>query len=507
MTLTPEEVAALPQSTENYVVNSALRPTPYPYIEGMQLNADIEFIKVMPDDTIKRLVFNTYDTDGTLFICTDITNWWDMPVPEVPDIPRGLDDGSYDVRGRWTAKTLTFKGSIIPKDPSYTAAARKTVMESFDLVYTGGWLVVKETPTRAMYVRLTGQPTFESVKARGRLDFTAQFRAVDPVKYDWYDDTNENYTTWPVTIEIERTSDNKVDEFASKLGYTKNFTVGANTVSVIPTDGTSIANVINQGNTDVTAVFKITGPLTAPATITATRPDSSVQTIKIIRTLRAAGYDTTNAATPISTLELSGGIATLGISGHGFYVGDVVNVTGIDSRFNKNNVTITSTSATAISYAKTAANIVSITVANNVATIVTAAAHGISGSADVYIDGTSNLVLTGVHTATSASANTATFATSGLANLISYGGTMSLQITQEAYSSNGAVSLVSVDTLEIDTYNTSVLYRGLPDGSRSTLDANIDWIKFQPGTNQIVIAKSGSASPTVNLRYRSGWIG
>jgi len=494
------------QADENDLVDSALRPTPYPHVEGMQLNADIEFIKVMPDDTIKRLVFNTVDANGTLFICTDITGWWDMPAPEVPDIPRGLDNGSYDVRGRWTAKTLTFKGSIIPPSPNLAAAARQKVMESFDLVYGGGWLVVRETPVKAMYIRLTGQPTFESVKARGRQNFTAQFKAVDPIKYDWYDDTNDNYTTWPVSIEIART-DGKINEFTSKLGYTKKFTVGANTVSVIPTDGTSIANVVNRGNTDVTTFFKITGPMTAPATITATRPDSTVQTIKIIRTLRASGYSTTNAATPISTLELSGGVATLGITNHGFYVGDVVNVTGIDTRFNSNNVTITSTSTTSISYAKNAASIVSITVANNVATVVTSAAHGISGSADVYVEGTSNLILTGIHTATSVSSNTISFPTTGLANLTSYGGTLSLQIDQEAYTSNGAVTLTTVDTLEIDTYNTSVLYRGLPDGSRSTLDANVDWIKLQPGTTQIVIAKSGNATPTVNLKYRSGWIG
>jgi hypothetical protein len=494
------------QAQENTKVNSALRPMPYPHIEGMQLNADIEFIKVMPDDTIKRLVFNTSDGNGTLFICTDITGWWDMPAPEVPDIPRGLDDGSYDVRGRWTAKTLTFKGSIIPKDPSYTAAARQKVMESFDLVYTGGWLMVKESPVKAMYVRLTGQPTFESATARGRLNFTAQFKAVDPVKYDWYDDINDNYTTWPVSIEITRTN-SKINEFTSKLGYTKKFTVGANTVSVIPTDGTSIANVLNRGNTNVSTVFKITGPMQAPATIKNVQPDGTIQTIKIIRTLRDTGYSTNTAATPITTLELSSGVATLGIPNHGFYVGDVVNVTSIDTRFNKNNVTITATSASAISYTKNISNVVSIAVTNNIATVTTQTAHGISTTADAFIDGSSNLALTGVRTVTNTAANTLTFTTTGVANITAYGGTISLQVPQEAYSSNGIAALTSVDTLEIDTYNSSVLYRGLPDGSRSTLDANIDWIKLQPGTNQITFTKSGNTTPTVNLKYRSGWIG
>lgn len=502
MTIDPELQAA-----ENAVVNSALRPMPYPHIEGMQLNADIEIIKPMPNDTIKRLVFNTYDNNGTLFICTDIDGWWDMPTPEVPDIPRGLDNGSYDVRGRWTAKTLTFKGSILPPSANYTSNARKAVMEVLDLVYTGGWLLVKESGrNKAMYVRLTGQPTFESINARGRLDFTAQLRAVDPIKYDWYDDVNDNYTTWPVSIEISRTN-GVINEFTSKLGYTKKFTVGANTVSAIPTDGVSVANVINSGNTEVTTVFKITGPMTAPATIKNVRPDGSTQTIKIIRTLRNAGYSTNTANTPITTLEISSGVATLGIPNHGFYVGDIVNISNVDSRFNGNNVTITSTSTSSISYSKNIANVVSITVANNIATVVTQTAHGISTTADVFFDGSSNLSLTGVRTVTNTAANTLTFTTTGISNMVAYGGTVSLQVSQDTYSANGVVSLVSVDTLEIDTYTTSVLYRGLPDGSRSTLDANIDWIKLQPGTNQITFAKSGNTSPTVNLKYRSGWIG
>jgi hypothetical protein len=184
-----------------------------------------------------------------------------------------------------------------------------------------------------------------------------------------------------------------------------------------------------------------------------------------------------------------------------------VNVTSIDTRFNKNNVTITATSASAISYTKNISNVVSIAVTNNIATVTTQTAHGISTTADAFIDGSSNLALTGVRTVTNTAANTLTFTTTGVANITAYGGTISLQVPQEAYSSNGIAALTSVDTLEIDTYNSSVLYRGLPDGSRSTLDANIDWIKLQPGTNQITFTKSGNTTPTVNLKYRSGWIG
>jgi hypothetical protein len=70
------------------------------------------------------------------------------------------------------------------------------------------------------------------------------------------------------------------------------------------------------------------------------------------------------------------------------------------------------------------------------------------------------------------------------------------------------VTLTNADTLEIDTYNTTVLYRGLPDAARSTLDAGVDWIKLQPGTNSLRLEKSNaSVTPaSMTVKYKSGWI-
>ena len=88
----------IPQVQETDVVNDALRKVhpgdleTHPYITGLKLEGDI---------SINGLVLNTIDENKVVWVCTDIKGWWSLPTPEVPNIPRGLDDGAYDVRGRW----------------------------------------------------------------------------------------------------------------------------------------------------------------------------------------------------------------------------------------------------------------------------------------------------------------------------------------------------------------------------------------------------------------------
>jgi hypothetical protein len=86
-----------------------------------------------------------------------------------------------------------------------------------------------------------------------------------------------------------------------------------------------------------------------------------------------------------------------------------------------------------------------------------------------------------------------------------YGGTMSRQISYSA-GTTGTVTLARVDTLEIDTYNKTVLYRGLPDNSRSTVAVNVDWIQLLPGENLHTFSKTGGTG-SAEVKYRSGWIG
>lgn len=128
-------VNPITQGSENKLVNKGLSKLPAPNITGMQLAADI---------SIAGLTLNTIDSNGVVWVCTDIEGWWTTPDPELPDLPRGWGDGSYDARGRYAARNLSLTGAFLTQDPSQVAAARKKLIEAIDLVYEGGDLVVAE---------------------------------------------------------------------------------------------------------------------------------------------------------------------------------------------------------------------------------------------------------------------------------------------------------------------------------------------------------------------------
>jgi hypothetical protein len=488
------------QGFETKAVHDVLRPMPYPYITGMQLNGDIQIQKQNLDGSISSLLFNSIDpSNNVVWVCTDIIGWWDLPNAEVPDIPRGLDDGSYDVRGRWTVRELTFQGSILPPDPAYVSSVRDQLVKMFDLVYSGGWLFVKESVVKAAYIRLEGQPEFVVKNARGRIDFSVKLRAVNPIKFDWYSSVNSNYTTWPPVY--DPTDDTKV-------GYT----IKSSTDSVNPITFDGSNNTINnQGNTPVGAIFKITGPMTAPATITNTTTGKS---IKIIQSLRSNTYSTTTSGTTITDKMCQAGYATLISPNHGFFVGDKITVAGVDSIFNKTSpVTLTSVSTNSFTYANPITNVTSVSLSSGTATVTCAVAHGLSTSDKVYIMGAGNASFNGEQSVALASVGgdnkKFTFATSLSGSGTYYGGSISKQVTSTAANTTSSVATLNIaDTLELDTYNTTVLYRGIPDGSRSTLDANISWIKLNPGNNILTFTQTGtSTTPVVSIKYRSGWIG
>ena len=216
------------QATENKYVNLGLTPLPIPHITGMQLNADV---------SIGSLILNTVDENGVVWVCTDIEGWWVHPEPEVRDIPRGWGDGSYDVRGRYQARQITLKGVFLTPDPSLVPVSRDKLIQETDLVYVGGWLKTNENPTKASFVRLSGQPNIETVNARGRTEFSIGLRAPDPLKYEWYEGHELGFRA--VTIAGEDSG----------------------------TPGSGTGTVTNTGNAYAPVVFEVTGPLTGPATI------------------------------------------------------------------------------------------------------------------------------------------------------------------------------------------------------------------------------------------------
>ena len=129
------------QEIENKLVNRALSKLPEPRVTGLKLKADI---------SLGGMTLNTIDSSGVVWVCTDIEGWWGQPEVEFPEFNRGWGDGSYDARGRWTARDMTLIGSFFPQDPSQVSEARNKLIRATSLVYLGDWLVARET--KSIYV-------------------------------------------------------------------------------------------------------------------------------------------------------------------------------------------------------------------------------------------------------------------------------------------------------------------------------------------------------------------
>jgi hypothetical protein len=295
------------QGQENKKVNIGLTPLPIPHITGMQLNADI---------MLNDIVFNTIDENNVVWVCSDIDGWWNLPDSEVPELTRGLDDGSYDVRGRYASRNLTFTGSLLCPSPETAVVARNKLIQAIDLIHKGGWLLVAENPDKAAFVRLSGRPDVTNSKARGRIDFSIGLRAADPVKYSWNWEDPDGYENTTVL------------------------------------NGSS-AVLVNSGNTNVPITFTISGGvsanLTAPITINNT---TLSQTLTVVKNLRSAAYSVN-----ITRAQRTGYVVTLTTAGHSFYVGDVITISGVTTsgspRTTLNNdigVTISNVTATTITY-------------------------------------------------------------------------------------------------------------------------------------------------------------
>lgn len=245
-----EDAAA--QAYENEKVDGGLTPMPEPFLSGLKLDADIQ---------LGDLVLNTIDENGVVWVMTDIQNWWRQPDPQLPSLQRGWGDGEYDAEGRYNSRLLTLNGSFLTQDPSQVAVAREKLISATNLVRKGDWLVVKETPVpKAAFVRLSGSPSIETVSARGRTNFSIGFKAADPIKYEW-------------------------------VGGADNFRSAGLT--------SGGATITNKGNTEVSGVFQVFGPLTAsvgsPAEILKTNGEGG--SIKIVDSL------TNNQILEIDTLN------------------------------------------------------------------------------------------------------------------------------------------------------------------------------------------------------------
>lgn len=267
----------LSQDKETTFVNKAMSPVPYPNITGMELNADVR---------LNDLVFNTVDENGVVWVCTDMQGWWGQPDPEVADIPRGLGDGSYDVRGRYASRIISFSGVFFPPNKDAVAIARDKLIRAIDLVKTGGWLIADEEPSRAAWVRLVSRPEIETVNSRGRTEFSFELRAADPIKYEWV--------------------------YGNEFGRTVE--------RVAINDNTPITNI---GNTSVPCILEIHGPLAAKTVIA---NSDTRQSITLEQKLRGK-----QTVTNVASYSRSAQVVTLTFAAaHPYIIGDYIDVDGSD---------------------------------------------------------------------------------------------------------------------------------------------------------------------------------
>lgn len=305
----------LGQARENNTANRALTPLPPPVFSGLKLKGDV---------LLGDLVLNTIDENEVVWICTDIDGWWVHPDPEIPDVTRGWDNGSYDARGKWLARQITLTGSIIPKEPDLLPAARASLIEATSLVYTGAWLKTNENPTRASYVRLSGRPSISTVNARGRTDFSIGLRAADPIKYSWNDDDEEGYDIVSIPC--------------------RNLIATGG-----PEDGEEV--ITNLGNIEVSMFLEVTGPTIGDTTIINA-------TTGAVLTITTPLRDTETRT--VTNKALTSNVATLTFSAaHDMVVGDAVTVSGVDDTFNGEYEVTDVPSSTSISYVKVASNVTS----------------------------------------------------------------------------------------------------------------------------------------------------
>ena len=365
------------QREENSIVDRALTPLPQPHLTGMKLQGDI---------ALGEFLFNTIDEYGVVWVITEIDGWWQHPEPDMPDIPRGFGDGSYDIKGRYQARILTLSGSFLTPDPSLVEAARDRLIDATNLVYRGAWLKtgIESDNKRSSFVRLSGGPSIQTTTARGRTDFSIGLKAADPIKYAWNDSDPDGYER----IEIPAV----------------NRTTGA----------TGIETITNIGNVEVPVNFEISGPIIGPARIYNRTTDKLLYIVSGLRGRLTSSIVNKQLDFNEDTLE---DIVTLTTTtAHGLLQGDTVEISGLaESDLNGEFFITEVPTSTTFKYSLFPLNraitktVVAKKLVNNVATVFTKEAHGFVGGNTVFLKDIDS-VFSGSYTITSATATTFTFA-------------------------------------------------------------------------------------------------
>jgi len=216
------------QGQENLAVDRGLQA---------QFSPDLGRLEAAGNIVLGNFILNQVDAYGNAWVIRDIEGWWEPPSADVPNIARGEGDGSYEVSGRYNARTITIEGTILPSSKSGIEFARDRLVQATNLARQGAWFKTGSDPIRASFVRLSGDYAIETENLQGRTNFQISLRAADPIKYAWNDASPDGY---------------EIFEIPAK-----------NAQEAI--DGKGV--IENIGNFSVPIILEVAGPFTGPGTI------------------------------------------------------------------------------------------------------------------------------------------------------------------------------------------------------------------------------------------------
>jgi phage-related protein len=210
------------------------------------------------DIRLGNLIFNTVDSNGTIWTISDIEGWWSIPEANVPTSVRARDeDGSYDEDGRYLAREFTVSGVFLPTSPELIEASRARLIKELDAVRRTVLLRVDETPPRQMAVRVAGHTVIQTVRQSGLTEFSVDLRAADPVKYALERMKAPGGVNAPIVVGAGLS--------AGPRTYPRQYDVATDNLREYgPIGAPNFVSIVNEGNYKSSPIIRVFGPVTNP---------------------------------------------------------------------------------------------------------------------------------------------------------------------------------------------------------------------------------------------------
>jgi uncharacterized protein YpmB len=216
----------------------------------------------------------------------------------------------------------------------------------------------------------------------------------------------------------------------------------------------------------------------------------------------------------VTKRKRQGNVATITTaSSHGLFVGETVNIEGVEASYNGNSKIITSLpTSNSFTYASTGADEAEVNSGGLVALLGNFSALPGSSTPIGYATVGGSLPFTSVSGTATVNNYVGNPIPGGVTPLVTSGKATKKQevpFTPGVSISSPATATYGPDLLEIDTLNRDVFLNGEVEGARAKIDILADFIKLSPGENVIEFEDSGNpaSDSLLKIYYRSGWLG